>query len=288
MTLVSRTFGIVGGTALAIAALTMPSVGTAEINSPFGNAGVSTPIGGFNINTPVGSAGVNTPFGGFSLGTPMGNVDLGGGFGINTPMGNIPFGGGFNINTPVGSAGVNTPFGGFGINTPVGNIPLGGGFNINTPVGSAGVNTPFGGFGINTPVGSAGINTPFGGFNLGPVGVSTPFGGLNINTPVGNVSGNASGVFRPFYGLVNGFNLSGAQPQAMQMQQGANAAQQSGVTCAFGKETLMAASVNSCENAGGRVNPAQVSYTVQCNLGGNVVMTPTKAACSRVNGQVAQ
>jgi hypothetical protein len=215
MTLVSRTFGIVGGTALAIAALTMPSVGTAEISSPFGNAGTKA-FGGFNINTPVGNAGVNTPFGGF------------------------------NINTPVGNAGVNTPFGGFNL-------------------GPVGVNTPFGGFNINTPVGNAGVNTPFGGFNLGPVGVNTPFGG---------------------------FNLYGAQlqamHQAMQMQQGANAAQQSGVTCAFGKETLMAASVNSCENAGGRVNPAQVSYTVQCNLGGNVVMTPTKAACSRVNGQVAQ
>jgi len=60
------------------------------------------------------------------------------------------------------------------------------------------------------------------------------------------------------------------------------------VNCAFGKETLMAASVNSCENAGGRVNPAQVSYTVQCSIGGNVVMTPSKAACDRVNGQVTQ
>jgi len=116
----------------------------------------------------------------------------------------------------------------------------------------------------NIPVG--------GGFAINPPGTTDPVGRAGFNLQAHQAQA-----------------MTGQQSQAQQMAQHHNqSVQQQGVTCSFGKETLLAAWVNSCENAGGQVNPAQVSYTVQCNLGGNVVMTPSKAACDRVNGQVAQ
>ena len=87
------------------------------------------------------------------------------------------------------------------------------------------------------------------------------------------------------YGLARGFNLQGQQNQAVQTR---NNQQPSGIYCAFGAETLLASSIDSCENAGGQVNPAQMTYNVKCSLSDGIVMAPSGAACTRINGKVAQ
>ena len=200
----------------------------------------------------AGQASIDSPYGGANFYEPFG------GLGLNTPMG------GANINTPFGGFGLNTPFGGASVNTPFG------GFGLNTPFGGANVSTPFGGFGLNTPFGGVnlagfGLNTPFGGAN-----VSTPFGGFGLNTPFGGVN-------------VAGFNLHGG---------GAAGAPASGhssaVRCSFGSELLLASTVDSCENSGGKVDPALLSYRIPCNVGGSVVMAPSQAVCARLDGKPAQ
>ena len=113
-----------------------------------------------------------------------------------------------------------------------------------------GVVNPLGGFGIQTPFGGGSVSTPVGGF-----GIKTPYAGVNVNTPVG------------------GFGMQ---------------AQSSAINCSFGSEALLASSVDSCENAGGKVNPAQISYTIPCDINGTVVVTPSVAACARTNGNVVQ
>ena len=113
-----------------------------------------------------------------------------------------------------------------------------------------GVVNPLGGFGIQTPFGGGSVSTPVGGF-----GIQTPYAGVNVNTPVG------------------GFGMQ---------------AQSSAINCSFGSEALLASSVDSCENAGGKVNPAQISYTIPCDINGTVVVTPSVAACARTNGNVVQ
>ena len=149
--------------------------------------------------------------------------------------------------------GVVNPLGGFGIQTPFGggsvSTPVGG-FGIKTPYAGVNVNTPVGGFGIQTPFGGGSVSTPVGGF-----GIQTPYAGVNVNTPVG------------------GFGMQ---------------AQSSAINCSFGSEALLASSVDSCENAGGKVNPAQISYTIPCDINGTVVVTPSVAACARTNGNVVQ
>ena len=127
--------------------------------------------------------------------------------------------------------------------------PLGG-FGIQTPFGGGSVSTPVGGFGIQTPYAVVNANTPVGGF-----GIQTPYAGVNVNTPVG------------------GFGMQ---------------AQSSAINCSFGSEALLSSSVDSCENAGGKVNPAQISYTIPCDINGTVVVTPSVAACARTNGNVVQ
>ena len=113
-----------------------------------------------------------------------------------------------------------------------------------------GVVNPLGGFGIQTPFGGGSVSTPVGGF-----GIKTPYAGVNVNTPVG------------------GFGMQ---------------AQSSAINCSFGSEALLSSSVDSCENAGGKVNPAQISYTIPCDINGTVVVTPSVAACARTNGNVVQ
>ena len=95
-----------------------------------------------------------------------------------------------------------------------------------------------------------GVVNPLGGF-----GIQTPFGGGSVSTPVG------------------GFGMQ---------------AQSSAINCSFGSEALLSSSVDSCENAGGKVNPAQISYTIPCDINGTVVVTPSVAACARTNGNVVQ
>jgi len=150
---------------------------------------------------------------------------------------------------------------------------VGQGLGIQTPVGNVGVQTPFGGFGLlpstGNQYGDMGINAVSGGlYNLGR--------GLGIQTPVGHV-----GVQTPF----GGFNLQGQQSQTAQP---VNNQHPSGVYCAFGKQTLLASSIDSCEGAGGQVNPAQMTYNVKCNLSEGIVMAPSNAACARINGKVSQ
>lgn len=135
-------------------------------------------------------------------------------------------------------------------------FPIAGQANITSPFGSVGANTPLGGFGLNTPFGGANVNTPFGGF-----GLNTPFGGINVA----------------------GFNLHGGGAA------GAPASgQSSAVRCSFGSELLLASTVDSCENSGGKVDPALLSYRIPCNVGGSVVMAPSQAVCARLDGKPAQ
>ena len=127
---------------------------------------------------------------------------------------------------------------------------------------------------------SASNQSPFGLKMIGGCG-STRYGcqvgqGLGIQTPVGNV-----GVQTPF----GGFNLQGQQSQTAQP---VNNQQPSGVYCAFGKQTLLASSIDSCEGAGGQVNPAQMTYNVKCSLSEGIVMASSNAACARINGKVTQ
>jgi hypothetical protein len=129
------------------------------------------------------------------------------------------------------------------------------------------------GFNLQTPYGNVGMRSPFGGFGLIP-STGSGIGDAAIDAATGGA-----------YGLARGFNLQGQQNQAVQTR---NNQQPSGIYCAFGAETLLASSIDSCENAGGQVNPAQMTYNVKCSLSDGIVMAPSGAACTRINGKVAQ
>jgi hypothetical protein len=129
------------------------------------------------------------------------------------------------------------------------------------------------GFNLQTPYGNVGMHSPFGGFGLIP-STGSGIGDAAIDAATGGA-----------YGLARGFNLQGQQNQAVQTR---NNQQPSGIYCAFGAETLLASSIDSCENAGGQVNPAQMTYNVKCSLSDGIVMAPSGAACTRINGKVAQ
>jgi hypothetical protein len=211
---------------------------------------------------------MHSPFGGFGLipstGSGIGDAAIdaatGGAYGLAR---------GFNLQTPYGNVGMHSPFGGFGL------IP-----STGSGIGDAAIDAATGGayglargFNLQTPYGNVGMRSPFGGFGLIP-STGSGIGDAAIDAATGGA-----------YGLARGFNLQGQQNQAVQTR---NNQQPSGIYCAFGAETLLASSIDSCENAGGQVNPAQMTYNVKCSLSDGIVMAPSGAACTRINGKVAQ
>lgn len=124
-----------------------------------------------------------------------------------------------------------------------------------------------------------GFGVPIGGF---PSGFTPPGFGFNP-PPLGGYSDYALpglGINSPLFGVGSwGVSQGNAMPAALQ--------QVSGVHCLFGSEGLLAATVDSCENAGGAVEPSQMSYTVKCSIDGEMVMTPSSKSCVRIGGKLA-
>lgn len=141
---------------------------------------------------------------------------------------------------------------------------------------SAGGAPVFGGDGLGldhsfTPAGFLGVGPRPLGFLPG---FGVPFGGFpSAFAPPGFVIGH------PFSSSGWGVYQGGAVSAASQHV--------SGVHCMFGEEGLLAATVDSCENAGGAVSPSQMSYTIQCAVGGEMVMTPSSKSCERIGGKLA-